>query len=1226
MAELRLDVVKFAGPIRWGWVLTDEASGAFIASHMIQPDYSSWQFEAFSDLAGYLSWHAAPDKRAQDEARIASELGEWIGSQVLGPVGNAMVQASPVTVRVVALEAAAELLARPLELAHVDGKPIAAQGVTLVMETGSAAGTIRPVGERLRVLGLFSLPDGGQTLNLRRERHSLVQLIKGIARSGKAADVKVLQYGVTRDRLQEILAEDEGWDVIHISGHGSAGQLLLETDAGEPDQVTARELAELLEPARGQLKLVTISACWSAAVAVTEQRRLTGLQVADGNIPEKTSGARDGGSAPGSLAAELTRRLGCAVLAMRYPVDDDFALALSKKLYALLAGDGLPLPEAVGTTLHELESGFHDAGPGSIVFPPLSLAAPALFGSCAIGLRLVAPDRDSSEIDDSVELTMPGFPPQPERFVGRTGAMARASAALAAGSGMPGVLLFGMPGSGKTACALELAYGHEHAFDRLVWYKAPDEGVDIADALTDFAHTLERCLNGPQIAHVPADDDLLTASPSCLISLLQRRRLLIVIDNAESLITDDGHWRDERWGGVIDALTAQPAGLGRLILTSRRVPTCIPGLRAEAVGTLSADESLLLARELPNLNALARGESPGIERHVARRLARRTLYIAQGHPKMLEIADRQATYPKRLAELIEADREAWREPGGPPKGFFNVDGVDYLSVLAAWTQAVSGTLTDGERDLFWVLCCLTEADRIRLVLDVVWPGLWKYLGREGKPPDLESTLAALIARGLAEADRKNGFYVVQIGIVLAGRNQAGKSFQQAATAAAGEFWIHVLRYASGGTSAGVRTDWQMRAKQSVIPYLIHHEDWPAAAAALAGAFIDSPSRVDAATVTALMQLINRYEPRTADMLTMVMQMIDPTSVEAQTRNALVAAVARSDYREASTLGARLIDIYRASARLNEALVLADQNIGYSRQARLGPRTQIFHEVQRLQVLLQMGNADSILTEIQQLRNQIKDLSAAPGPDESVDHWVVYELLLATGRTAAQRLSRWADALDLSADLLTSLHSRRARARDIAEAKFSDYDTLLGLGRINEALDILLSCRQTFQDAGDITMLGKTLGALADVEDERGRGEAAIRLQRDALRYAYQSGDTSNIATSYNNFGIYLHRARQSVPALASHLAAALICALTGISGRYDPVVNAAIDLHEVGANVAPPSDVAELCRQVRDIPGTDLARLIAALSPIPDAAEQALHELIAQAQAMAANIPADSQS
>jgi hypothetical protein len=45
------------------------------------------------------------------------------------------------------------------------------------------------------VLGLFSLPDGGQPLNLRRERYSLVQLIHRIAAAGKAAEVRVLQYG-----------------------------------------------------------------------------------------------------------------------------------------------------------------------------------------------------------------------------------------------------------------------------------------------------------------------------------------------------------------------------------------------------------------------------------------------------------------------------------------------------------------------------------------------------------------------------------------------------------------------------------------------------------------------------------------------------------------------------------------------------------------------------------------------------------------------------------------------------------------------------------------------------------------------------------------------------------------------------------------------------------------------------------------------------------------------
>ena len=80
--------------------------------------------------------------------------------------------------------------------------PMAADG------SADGASTV-PAGGRLRVLGLFSLPEGGQPLNLRRERYKLVQLIRGIAAGGRSADVRVLQYGVTRQRLREVLEEAE---------------------------------------------------------------------------------------------------------------------------------------------------------------------------------------------------------------------------------------------------------------------------------------------------------------------------------------------------------------------------------------------------------------------------------------------------------------------------------------------------------------------------------------------------------------------------------------------------------------------------------------------------------------------------------------------------------------------------------------------------------------------------------------------------------------------------------------------------------------------------------------------------------------------------------------------------------------------------------------------------------------------------------------------------------
>jgi len=84
----------------------------------------------------------------------------------------------------------------------------------------------------------------------------------------------------------------------------------------------------------------------------------------------------------------------------------------------------------------------------------------------------------------------------------------------------------------------------------------------------------------------------------------------------------------------------------------------------ERVDALSLDEALLLARELPHLRALIQDELSGVGPEVARRLALGVLNIAQGHPKLLELADGQAAEPVRLGALVEAGDQAWRQAGG----------------------------------------------------------------------------------------------------------------------------------------------------------------------------------------------------------------------------------------------------------------------------------------------------------------------------------------------------------------------------------------------------------------------------------------------------------------------------------------------------------------------------------------------------------------------------------
>ena len=1228
MAGLRLAVVDFAGLDRWRWVLTD-AAGTLIADHEVRLDATCWQHEAFTDVLGYLSWNVTPDQRVRDEARITGELGAWIGAQVLGPVAAALAGAAPATVRVALSQDAAWLAFRPLELAHAGGKPLAAHDVTLIMDTGADAGAHTgrkgPMGDRLRVLGLFSLPAGGKPLNLRRERQSLVRLIERIAANGRAADVRVLQYGVTRDRLRDVLEEAEGWDIIHISGHGAPGELLLETAAGMPDRVTATELADLLGVARDRIGLVTVSACWSASITAAQQRRLLGLPVPAEEIQtpytERSPGSRPAEVASGTLATTLADRLDCAVLAMRYPVGDEFAIALSERLYKLLAEQGQPLPRAVGLALRHLAPDY----------PELSVATPALFGARAVDLTLAAPKRTSTRSYPTGprDLKMTGFPPQPDRFVGRVGVMTRASAALAVESGVPGILLHGMPGGGKTACALELAYGLEHAFERLIWYKAPDDGMAINGAMTDFALTLERYLNGFQVAHLLTSAGGLSGFLPRLTTLMQESRLLMVIDNVESLISEGGGWRDDRWGAAIDALTAHQ-GLGRLILTSRRVPAGLTGaapqVGALSVDALSDDEALLLARELPHLKPLIYGESQEINLITSRRLVRSVLNATRGHPKLLELADGQAVHPAQLAALVEA---ADTVPGGWP----TAAAADYWDVLAAWTRSVADALRPGERVLFWFLCCLEEPDRQRWIFGANWADLWQRLGHDGEPPDLDEALAAVSAVSLITTarfvtDGADETYPVHPGVAEAGRGHAGQPFRDAADTVAAGFWeaVHLSEYvqASGGS---VDTGLLVRAGLAAIPYLLRRQQWDRAAALLEGAFVRDPSRANAAAVLPAIEQITRHEPRWAGVLGKVQAVTDPAAAVETLRAAMADAATRGDYRAASANAGRLLDLCRNTGRLAEALDAAEQKIGYTRQAGLGPWDQLANEVWRLQVLASMGHANQVLDEVTRLRARMATLPATRGPGEGEAPWHVREALLDTGRYAAMLIGRHADALPLIAEVVASQRDRHAPAAVIARTRYNDYYPLLHLGRTEEALAVLRECRQAFQDARDTVMLGKTLSALADVEEARGHGDAAIRLERDGLRYAYLAGDAEGIAIGYHNLGNHLAgQARQPAQAFASHLTSALICTLIGNDDVAESIEAAATDLRGFGADDVPSADVADLCRQIGDIPGMNLRGLIEQHCPDPEAAEHALRDLIAQVQELAVAPPIEADS
>jgi hypothetical protein len=275
---------------------------------------------------------------------------------------------------------AAVLGYRPWELARVDGQALAGHRVGFIIDQQPHRSMAKAgVGDRLRMLAVFSLPEDAGALNLRKERFELARLVHDIAKvNNKAIELRVLQYGATRQRLEEALLEQAGWDVVHLSGHGLPAGLILEDNAGRHDLISSTDLVDLLDLAADQIKLVTLSACESAAVTATEHLHLLGLAPATRDTEQQDSSSPAAEAGSGSLpavAAELVARLDCAVLAMRYPVVDDFVIALAGSFYDLVLGKGQPVPRALALSLPRVAP--ESPTPGA---PALSIGTPALFG------------------------------------------------------------------------------------------------------------------------------------------------------------------------------------------------------------------------------------------------------------------------------------------------------------------------------------------------------------------------------------------------------------------------------------------------------------------------------------------------------------------------------------------------------------------------------------------------------------------------------------------------------------------------------------------------------------------------------------------------------------------------------------------------------------------------------------------------------------------------------
>lgn len=1270
-APLRLTLTDYLDATRWRWVLSDSRD-QFLADHVVQLDPTTREYGGFCDLSTYLDYH----QPIYPPAKQLDDLGDWIGEKVFGGLHAALRarRAAPaVAVQVVVPPAAGDLLFRPFELARfADGTSFRKAGVRFVYgieETSHEAMAKEPTEQALRILAAFSLPVRANPLNLRRERFGLQRLVRELNQTQNlAVELRVLQYGATRDTLREALEEGQGWDIIHLSGHGQRGELLLEDDRGGSDTIDADELGELLDPARARLKLLILDACYSGVAAHAAAREQVGLERA----PERQEGAE--GAPPSeaaptalpSLAQALSRRLDCAALAMRFPVGDDFATELMLALYDKLLERRRPLPAALHLALD-------DALAADIPRPPLSSATPILVGVRAAELQLAPPPREAQAFAlPTVGLSI-AFPSEPERFVGRLQPMLRASQALAKGSAKRGVLFYGMPGAGKTSCALELAYRHEQGrFTGYVWHRAPEADTDIAGALFNLMQDIQTQLNAPGLGLTTALDDprhFRQFTLPRLSALLKQNSLLLVLDNLETLLTDSDGWRDPLWGEVVAALLAHD-GPSRVVLTSRRVPAGLanqPKVQVEPIHALSFAESVLLSRELLSLRRLFDDEA-------GRALLQQTLRVVQGHPKLLELADGLAADRAALAARVVAaadevaDRadvlDAFFAVGGTREGETRQEDSDFVRALQGWTAGVAGALSPTAGLLFAFLCRLVPEDRRQDILEANWKDFLTRLGAGhavaaaalAEPEQgLPAALAGLEAVGLvgvecptidpsqveavkallaAQADQGSGLdpaamsglldalsarattYTIHPGVAETERAAADPAVLAAADVELGNYHIAVYRHGQEREMEGGGSMVTEGARRAA-PYLLRQGRWKVASTLLEQMLARDSSP---ASLAFALPLLRRIVEATADtkeglenagILAKTLLLTGRTAeADPMLRDLIARGAAQGNYRLASNAAGDLLNLLWISGRLEEALQVAEAKAGYTAQAGLGPWTQLSDEGRRLQVLADMGRYDEVLTSVEALRLQMEALPLESEVDETVSPWNVRETLLNTGHTAAAYSERWEMALTLNAEVVKVKKARGADALDVARTRFNDSGPLLRLRRYDDARALLQSCRAVFEAERDIQGLGNVYGALADLEGKTGGRDAAVRFEEVALGYKYQAGEPDSCAISHHNLANSLERQGTDPAAvLAHHLAAAAIL-LQMRSGLLPTTVRslAKSDLH-----LTPPAftDVAGSVEAIEGVRFRALFERLPRTAPDGDAALAAVWQMVA---------------
>lgn len=816
-------------------VTADSTTGR-VNLHLREPHGAEWQREldfqqiplshqqAWFDLSAYLQHYVEPQLQEAEIARIGVQIAE----ELLGEdLFRALWQPSSQRTLRVQLPAAGEdenplaaQLARvPWEIARPDTRAgtLTERNLLVRVVHSMQSPASRPLqlgaDECLRVLCVFAEARGSRPLALRREREDLRRLFAREIGARRRVSIDFLSNGVTRERLIDRIRDRGGYHIVHWSGHGHVNLLELAGADGQPDLLSGDELLALFTRHGGGVlpSLCVLSACHSGGIATLRTWQeffaaARGKPLVEPPVREAGAQGREADErairideAPGytGTAHALLQGGVPAVVAMRYPVGDDYARELGLRLYRHLLADTRPKPVETALTLARQELAQAARGASREAFKPGDVATPVLYGADRVDLRVSEGEcRDQPMLARALHAIAELQPDMHRHFVGRTWELAALGSDFIGhrrdAEVTPVAQITGLGGMGKTALAAELIDTQADRFTWVLSYQAKPNALDLDATLRDIHRRLSGEL-GRYHAHIrahPADAihrergegfdarDRLDRLLDNLLRALAAEPMLLVFDNFETHLGTDpvaggeGHeprWvcTDPDWDHALRRLAEGLRGTpSRLLVTSRRPLAALAAARRVALGPLPAAEAVLFVREHPALAALLRSADAD-----DRQIVQRMLAASRFHPLLLDRLARLAAEPDQRARLDQALAALEGD-------HHRADLVDLLAGGAADRQVEAAYLEDALVASLDALIAAAHPDARRLLwmvalgngpvepalLAAVWQGredketqmlraLKAMLADpDGLPPEKRAQLAALPAEVLAALD------------------------------------------------------------------------------------------------------------------------------------------------------------------------------------------------------------------------------------------------------------------------------------------------------------------------------------------------------------------------------------------------------------------------------------------------------------------------------------------